>query len=47
VAQYCDRALVMLGGRVVEEASVPELFAGPRHAYTRDLLRSVPAAGPG
>jgi peptide/nickel transport system ATP-binding protein/oligopeptide transport system ATP-binding protein len=47
VAQYCDRALVMLGGRVVEEASVPVLFAGPRHAYTRDLLRSVPAAGPG
>ena len=47
VAQYCDRAVVMLGGRVVEEAPVQELFAGPQHAYTRDLLGSVPAAGSG
>jgi peptide/nickel transport system ATP-binding protein len=47
VAQYCDRAVVMLGGRVVEEAPVQQLFARPRHAYTRDLLRCVPAAGHG
>ena len=42
VAQYCDRALVMLDGRIVEEATVEKLFAGPRHPYTRSLLASVP-----
>ena len=42
VAQYCDRALVMLNGRIVEQATVKELFANPRHSYTRSLLASVP-----
>jgi len=41
VAQYCDRALVMLDGRIVEESSVGALFAGPRHPYTRSLLAAV------
>ncbi len=42
VAQYCDRALVMLDGRIVEQAMVKDLFARPRHPYTRNLLASVP-----
>jgi ABC-type dipeptide/oligopeptide/nickel transport system ATPase component len=42
VAQYCDRALVMLDGRIVEQATVKDLFARPRHPYTRKLLASVP-----
>jgi peptide/nickel transport system ATP-binding protein len=42
VAQYCDRALVMLDGRIVEQATVTELFTQPRHPYTRSLLSSVP-----
>jgi peptide/nickel transport system ATP-binding protein len=42
VAQYCDRALVMLEGRIVEDATVTELFANPRHEYTRKLLASIP-----
>jgi len=41
VAETCDRALVMAGGRVVEEAPVPELFRHPRHAHTRSLLTAV------
>ncbi len=42
VAQNCDRVLVMYAGRLVESAPVRELFANPRHAYTRALLASMP-----
>ena len=38
IAQNCDRVVVMYGGRVVERAEVKELFANPRHAYTKALL---------
>ncbi len=41
VAEYCDRVYVMYAGRVVEEASVFDVFARPRHPYTRALLRST------
>jgi peptide/nickel transport system ATP-binding protein len=41
VAQYCDRALVMRHGRIVEEAAVRQLFAGPAHPYTADLLAAA------
>jgi peptide/nickel transport system ATP-binding protein len=41
VAQYCDRAVVMLAGRIIEEGKVQELFSRPQHSYTRDLLASV------
>jgi peptide/nickel transport system ATP-binding protein len=44
VAQYCDRALVMLRGRIVEEAAVIDLFNGPQHPYTRELLAACPGA---
>ena len=42
VAEVADRVAVMYTGRIVEEASVQELFARPRHPYTEGLLRSVP-----
>jgi oligopeptide/dipeptide ABC transporter ATP-binding protein len=42
VAETCDRVAVMYGGRVVESAPVGELFAQPRHPYTKALLASVP-----
>jgi oligopeptide/dipeptide ABC transporter ATP-binding protein len=45
VAQLCDEVIVMYLGRVVERASVDEIFYAPKHPYTRSLLRSIPRIG--
>ena len=42
VAEVADRVCVMYTGKIVEESRVEELFADPKHPYTRGLLRSVP-----
>jgi oligopeptide/dipeptide ABC transporter ATP-binding protein len=42
VARMADTVGVMYAGRLVEKAPSNELFAHPRHPYTRGLLRSVP-----
>jgi peptide/nickel transport system ATP-binding protein len=42
VASTADRMAVMYAGRIVEEASVSQLFARPSHGYTFSLLRSLP-----
>jgi len=42
VSQVADRVGVMYLGRVVELASAAQLFARPRHPYTRMLLDAVP-----
>jgi peptide/nickel transport system ATP-binding protein len=42
VAETCQRVVVMYAGRVVEEASVEDLFASPAHPYTQGLIRSIP-----
>src|SRR5690348_5698683 len=42
VAEMAQRVVVMYAGRKVEEASVTDLFARPRHPYTRGLLDSIP-----
>lgn len=45
-AEFCDRAMVMYGGEIVEEAPVQALFDTPRHPYSRALLDCVPRLGP-
>lgn len=42
VAETCQRVIVMYAGRIIEQASVVELFARPAHPYTQGLMRSVP-----
>lgn len=42
IAQNCDEVVVMYAGRVVERAPVKELFANPKHLYTKGLLNSIP-----
>lgn len=44
VSETCDHVNVMYAGQVVESAPAELLFANPRHAYTRALLRSIPAS---
>jgi len=44
VAEMADRVAVMYAGQIVETASVKELFANPKHPYTRSLLNSIPSA---
>jgi oligopeptide/dipeptide ABC transporter ATP-binding protein len=46
VQHLCDRVAVMYLGRIVEEAPVAQLFADPRHPYTRSLLEAVPRLAP-
>jgi peptide/nickel transport system ATP-binding protein len=42
VAEVAQKVVVMYAGKVVEEATVAELFANPRHPYTQGLIRSIP-----
>jgi peptide/nickel transport system ATP-binding protein len=42
IAETAQRVMVMYAGKVVEEASVKELFKEPLHPYTQGLLRSIP-----
>jgi peptide/nickel transport system ATP-binding protein len=46
VAQLANRVAVMYAGEIVEQAPVRELFAQPRHPYTRRLLESLPGREP-
>ena len=45
VAENADVVAVMYASRVVEVATVEEIFDHPKHPYTQALLRSVPKLG--
>ncbi|WP_313311484.1 dipeptide ABC transporter ATP-binding protein [Pulveribacter sp.] len=45
VAEVADRVLVMYRGDKVEEGASDQVFAAPRHDYTRALLSAVPKLG--
>ncbi len=42
IAECADEVAVMYAGRIVEKATVREIFKDPKHPYTKGLLRSVP-----
>jgi oligopeptide transport system ATP-binding protein len=42
VAQVADRVAVMYAGRIVETASIDELYSQPAHPYTEGLIASIP-----
>jgi len=46
IENTADRVLVMYLGRIVEQGPVEQVFAAPRHPYTRGLLDSVPSIVP-
>ncbi len=46
VRSFCSRAAVMYLGRIVELASVDEIFNHPLHPYTKALLSATPIANP-
>jgi peptide/nickel transport system ATP-binding protein len=43
IAGLADRVCVMYAGRIVEQGSVADVLARPRHPYTRGLIDSVPS----
>jgi peptide/nickel transport system ATP-binding protein len=43
MAQFAERVAVMRYGQVVEVGEVHEIFARPRHPYTRLLMESLPS----
>jgi len=45
IAQMTEHVIVMYLGKVVEEATVDDIFYNPKHPYTEALLRSIPRVG--
>jgi oligopeptide/dipeptide ABC transporter ATP-binding protein len=47
VRRMCERVAIMYLGRIVESGPAEEIFARPRHPYTRALLSAIPRLEPG
>jgi oligopeptide/dipeptide ABC transporter ATP-binding protein len=45
VAEMADDVIVMYMGKIVESATVADLFSHPKHPYTQKLLQSIPVLG--
>lgn len=43
---FCDRVAIMYLGRIVEIGPTEEIFANPRHPYTKALLKAIPEPDP-
>jgi peptide/nickel transport system ATP-binding protein len=43
---FCDRIAIMYLGRIVEIGDTDEIFAHPRHPYTKALLKAIPNPDP-
>lgn len=46
VRKIADRVVVMRNGEVVETGQTAEIFASPKHAYTKELLGAEPTGRP-
>ena len=44
VKRFSDDVCVMKEGEIVERGTVEEVFSDPKHAYTKQLLDSIPSA---
>lgn len=47
IAETCEKVIVMYAGKIMEKATVEELFNNPNHPYTKGLIASVPKLGSG
>ena len=43
IAEMTDNMAVMYAGRIVERGPTKEIFANPKHSYTKSLLESTPS----
>ena len=43
IARYCDRVVIMRGGRLLEESAVNRFLGRPGHSYSQDLLAAAKA----
>lgn len=46
IRRLCQRTIVLQHGQIIEDRPTAELFAGPKAAYTRDLLDAIPLPDP-